>query len=1099
MKEIGIADGGKPIYYGDDSYIYDGIYNPIVWMGKYPYRPRVETLVIKDGNKVFLRIYDKIKNGSWYTLPGGSVDADSTKIEQARNETNEEALIDIRDIHYTGISYITTYTPGFNRNGGHSPVEYVGTVNDVFVAAYDRPYDKSKVEPKDLDPDIADNGKFYPIEDVLDKLLPDHLRALQESPLVNQRAKMKINVRIANESTVVVESMNPDFANIPAPGDFIYHGSRYKFDVFHPMSIDFGNATQKPGWSTFCFGEMVLALRFALMRTIQSCISGKGLEKCQWYFKENRPYIYAHMARTIFPKIIGQKFYVYHIPTEGLAIGIGNDIRFPEYTFREDNVRPKTIQTFTIDDGLLDAHLAQLDMITAGHYEKEELSKYEMYQKRHHAAFINHDYANDPKIKKVIQAVEEKRLNPGDNIERFMIEHDLVPEDLDWKIPISEATSIKYSKKKIDRQSLYEYKKKYPKSMLEHMKSPDDTNQGYFIIGTADNLIGYTMVDTKRHMIVAIEVEDAYKSLGFGKVLLDIATGDLDAKYLTVNKKNIPAINLYKKWGWDIYKETDSIYFMSAPGVTFLMEGMRSQPSEFSAMEPTIETRLVRQTEDPVKVLVDFITELRSWTYGYLLPNGTVMDRNKDRKNFIDKYRTLSLREFEKCKCGICFDYVYYTYDKLTKDFRRYGYKPECYYIETNYPDGYRACHTFIIVDINHKYYWADCTWTSPFTLTEYTSKKRLLDEIIAGWDSAHDVKHRFIKRYIPNASLVGLSFYEFMNKVGGYIPELEPIEESSYACDRPWCERVQPDGQFIGNSVLLESVDIDELEPTDGEKSYGTPPDKSREPRDHYEKFVVNQYFHHGEYFGLLDWEKSIDKYIEKKSYGMGLYYVYGSNQGYPEYIGQIIVKSDKTWYWYEGLPMVVTESKSNSSEKQVLESLTRQLSRWKYGYVKGNRVMSPINDDSDFVKNYRTLSVAEFERYKCGTCFDYVNYIYYRMVELYRIYNDYDTICYYIEGETPDGDHPCHVIPVIRLKNTDLYYWMETAWKSNAGLFEYKNPKRLLVDFVKKWLKSNHLNDYAILCEYVPRAQLVGVDCFTFMTTVNKNTEIKHTEIGL
>lgn len=1226
-----LGDGGKPIEYGDPSYIYDGIYNPIVWVGKEPYRPRVETLVIRDRSKLFLRIYNKPKSGMWYTLPGGSIDADSTKAEQARNETNEEALIELKDLYYTGIQYYARYKPGFVRGGGNSPIEYVGTINDVFVAAYAGPFDKSKVEPKDLDPDIADNGKFYPIKDILPKLIPEHIRALHESPLVDLYIKKEIGIYIANNYSNAMESMNPDFPTVLPPGDFIYHGSKYKFDVFHPMSIDFGNAQQEPGWSTFAFAEPVLALRFGLMRTIQGVLSGNDDERCQWNFKLNKPYIPRYMYKDIRNKVLGLKFFVYHIRTEGLAIGVGNDVRFPEYTFREDNVRPYMVQSYTIDDVILRDHLEPMDLITMRYYEDEELPKFNYYKERHHAAFINHDYENDPKIQKLLQAVEEKRLQPGDDVKQFMIDNDLVPDDLDWKIPITEATQ----KKPLTQKLLLAYKKKYPHSMLRHARTPDDKNQGRILMDKS-NLVGYVMVDTSRHMITALEAESAYRGKGVGKELLDIATKELGAKYLTVNKKNIPAIALYKKCGWKVYKETDTMFFMSAPEVTEITEGYTIQPSKLSTMVPVIESRLtaVGKRSDPVANMIDFIMDLRTtYNYGYPLPDGRILDRNRDRKVFIDHYRTMSLKDFEKYRCGICFEFAWYSYEKLTKGLNGHKYNAECYYIETDYPDGYRACHTFVIVEIRGLYYWADCTWSSSYTLIEFRDKKKLLDIILAGWNGAHAVKHCILKTYTPNKKLVGLTFYEFMNTVGGYIPDIEPIEESTYTeelyrlipasgrkptqsklipkvpnnfltkggyeedktprvcfadsidgCLRAYSQNIEgmefivvqpvghykvitptitqvPDAKVTGEKWITTPVkykiigsikvgkakdksytykygdrvaelydwdwqweskqesfiDIDEIPLGYGEQSHGIPENKSIEGDfPEYKKYVVAAYKHEGEYLGLLDWEESIEEYIKKHEYGLGLYYVYGSNKGYPEYAGKIIVNADKSWYPHtDTKPESVTEGLLfkppllklvypyiKSDPERVLKEIVDELKTWEYGYVINPRsklfvkgvVVTDVENDPYFVENYKTLSIAEFERYKCGTCFDYTNYIYYLIVDLFKIHDDYDITCYYIEGHH-GNDYPCHAFPIVRLRNTGQYYYMETAWKSNAGLVvsDGRDEKKLLKSIISKWLKSNRLSEYSVLCEYVPGGHLVGVDCFTFMNTVNRNTNIK------
>lgn len=188
MNEI-LPDGNKPIQIGDPSFVYKNVYHPIVWLGADPYRPRVEMLTIKDRRYVFIRRYetnDSDENMDYnYRIPGGSIDADSDKLQQAIAETNEEGLLAVKNAKYSGVSYYEQYHPGFLLKGGDMPIEYKGSMNDVFVAEYDGVYDKSKVEEKDLDDDMAKNGKFYSIVAVAKDLKPEHLRALVYSNMVD--------------------------------------------------------------------------------------------------------------------------------------------------------------------------------------------------------------------------------------------------------------------------------------------------------------------------------------------------------------------------------------------------------------------------------------------------------------------------------------------------------------------------------------------------------------------------------------------------------------------------------------------------------------------------------------------------------------------------------------------------------------------------------------------------------------------------------------------------------------------------------------------------------------------------------------------------
>lgn len=221
-SSLPLPDNGRPIQVGDISFVYKNTYHPIYWVGDEPYRPRVETLVIKNGKEVFLRTYDTCEEGSLYRyrLPGGSLDNDSTKEQQAENETNEEALLSISEIHNTGLSYYHYYEDGKLLKGGDICIKYKGTISDIFIAKYKGKVDKSTIEKHDLDDDMATNGKFYPIIKVCQLLRPEHVEAIMNSGLVDDDVKGSVRLILRGDKktkipeapvkeSIVLESDNP--------------------------------------------------------------------------------------------------------------------------------------------------------------------------------------------------------------------------------------------------------------------------------------------------------------------------------------------------------------------------------------------------------------------------------------------------------------------------------------------------------------------------------------------------------------------------------------------------------------------------------------------------------------------------------------------------------------------------------------------------------------------------------------------------------------------------------------------------------------------------------------------------------------------------
>lgn len=181
-------DNGKPIKVGDPGFLYKGVFHPIEWRGDEPYRVRGEVLVIRD-NKVFLRYYKDSTREYCYRLPGGSLDLDATPIEQARNEVNEEALIDVENLTDTNIQYDEMYPEGFLLKKGDICIAYKGCNTRVYIANYKGRVDKRKIEEHDLDNDMAKYGKFYPINIIYKILRREHIEALLNSSLVREEDK----------------------------------------------------------------------------------------------------------------------------------------------------------------------------------------------------------------------------------------------------------------------------------------------------------------------------------------------------------------------------------------------------------------------------------------------------------------------------------------------------------------------------------------------------------------------------------------------------------------------------------------------------------------------------------------------------------------------------------------------------------------------------------------------------------------------------------------------------------------------------------------------------------------------------------------------
>ena len=97
--------------------------------------------------------------------------------------------------------------------------------------------------------------------------------------------------------------------------------------------------------------------------------------------------------------------------------------------------------------------------------------------------------------------------------------------------------------------------------------------------------------------------------------------------------------------------------------------------------------------------------ELNNYQYGYLV-NGKI---ETDMESFFDNYKSLTIKDFEKYKVGVCWDYVHYE----ANWFKIHGYKYETFYVQVQDEDGYCPSHTFLVFYLpgSNKPYYFEASW----------------------------------------------------------------------------------------------------------------------------------------------------------------------------------------------------------------------------------------------------------------------------------------------------------------------------------------------------------------------------------------------------
>lgn len=113
---------------------------------------------------------------------------------------------------------------------------------------------------------------------------------------------------------------------------------------------------------------------------------------------------------------------------------------------------------------------------------------------------------------------------------------------------------------KINNASIKKYKNQY--KQLSHVRVNANT-KGYLYLINGKVQAMINIEDKSSDIwIQGLEIFGESKGKEYSKYLLDIATQDLGATHLSVNKNNILAKKIYDKYGFEVYYEDDNMYYM---------------------------------------------------------------------------------------------------------------------------------------------------------------------------------------------------------------------------------------------------------------------------------------------------------------------------------------------------------------------------------------------------------------------------------------------------------------------------------------------------------------------------------------------------------
>ena len=129
--------------------------------------------------------------------------------------------------------------------------------------------------------------------------------------------------------------------------------------------------------------------------------------------------------------------------------------------------------------------------------------------------------------------------------------------------------------------------------------------------------------------------------------------------------------------------------------------------------------------------ILEIMDELRNIEYGFKDKNGANLINSESwDKNFYNFYYLLSPEELLHSKCGVCWDQV----ELERKLFNDANINCDTYFIYIDDNENLPS-HTFLIFQLNNKYYWLEHSWYDMKGIHEYNNIKALLN----------DVKNKFI------------------------------------------------------------------------------------------------------------------------------------------------------------------------------------------------------------------------------------------------------------------------------------------------------------------------------------------------------------------
>lgn len=290
-----------------------------------------------------------------------------------------------------------------------------------------------------------------------------------------------------------------------------------------------------------------------------------------------------------------------------------------------------------------------------------------------------------------------------------------------------------FKKVHITESVINKYKKEYP--FLSHVRCKDtkeytcdgyiwfDNNELVAMVGSCQ----YT--DDKTKWVVSLEIIKKYRGYGLSKQILDYATKTMNCKYLSVNKNNAVAKKIYDEYGFKVYQEDKTMYYMTIDKNIKESLYSSSSDSESSIIESkSLEFKELLKTINTPKELSNWMkTNIHYKEYDRLMTADEVFDKKK----------------------GSCHDQVNFEVEFFKKFNLKYGKEFLIEYNEGESSGG--RTHSFIWFTTKGKYYWFENAWNGE-------------QGIHGPYDSIIDIKKEVKEKMLKNSRFNNVEFSSVKN-----------------------------------------------------------------------------------------------------------------------------------------------------------------------------------------------------------------------------------------------------------------------------------------------------------------------------------------------